>query len=251
MKTMRQQGFATAEGLLVVVVLLILGFTGWFVWHSQKDASKTLNTTNTQTGAANKTSPYAGWKTFTSTAEKFSIRYPANWTEDNWSVTDCANGPDQQCVESYDFIAPNGLRVRYNQLVDTTKADDRIGCGTQSACEDQKVLSIDALNVPNYGPVDLVKTAMDAYDYPDNCFGMYLHLPAGAQTTPVVGSNQYTDHMIQFSLPSTSRDGRYMLWLTNTKAGNGSFDCHKISQTNFFSSPTVVEAQKVLESLHY
>jgi cytoskeletal protein RodZ len=35
-------GFGLVEGLLILVVVGILGFTGWFVWHSKQTADKTL-----------------------------------------------------------------------------------------------------------------------------------------------------------------------------------------------------------------
>jgi type II secretory pathway pseudopilin PulG len=48
-----QSGFSIIETLLVVVILGMLGFTGWFVWHAKQNTNKTLSETN----AAQTTAP--------------------------------------------------------------------------------------------------------------------------------------------------------------------------------------------------
>jgi cytoskeletal protein RodZ len=42
-KQPKTKGFSTIEGLLILVIVLILGGVGWYVWHSTNDANKTLN----------------------------------------------------------------------------------------------------------------------------------------------------------------------------------------------------------------
>ena len=53
-----QQGFAAVEAILIVIVLGIIGFTGWFVYHSKQSTDKTLNqaSTTTQTAGQKKSS---------------------------------------------------------------------------------------------------------------------------------------------------------------------------------------------------
>ncbi|HEY5442222.1 MAG TPA: hypothetical protein VIJ68_01650 [Candidatus Saccharimonadales bacterium] len=38
-----QRGFSTVEGLLILIIVLLIGFIGYYVWHAQKSASDTLN----------------------------------------------------------------------------------------------------------------------------------------------------------------------------------------------------------------
>jgi len=38
-----QNGFSAIEGLLILVIIMIIGFTGWFVWHARNNASHSLN----------------------------------------------------------------------------------------------------------------------------------------------------------------------------------------------------------------
>lgn len=39
-----QKGFALIEGLLIILILVIIGFGGYYVWNSQKQTNKTLDT---------------------------------------------------------------------------------------------------------------------------------------------------------------------------------------------------------------
>lgn len=41
-----QRGFSAVESLLIVVILGLVGFTGWFVYHSKQTADKTLASSN-------------------------------------------------------------------------------------------------------------------------------------------------------------------------------------------------------------
>lgn len=50
-----QKGFTVVETLLVLILLAIIGFTGYYVWHSQKNANSNLNsavTTSSKTQTA-------------------------------------------------------------------------------------------------------------------------------------------------------------------------------------------------------
>jgi hypothetical protein len=38
-----QKGFAALEGLLILVIIVIIAGTGWYVWHSKSQADKNLN----------------------------------------------------------------------------------------------------------------------------------------------------------------------------------------------------------------
>ena len=61
--TKDSQGFAALEAILVIIILAIVGFTGWFVVHSQKATDKTLASTG------NSSTPKAAPKTTTVTSK--------------------------------------------------------------------------------------------------------------------------------------------------------------------------------------
>jgi hypothetical protein len=50
-----QSGFSLVEGLLIILILAIIGFGGYYVWHTQKQTDKTLDTavTTSQKAASN------------------------------------------------------------------------------------------------------------------------------------------------------------------------------------------------------
>jgi uncharacterized protein (UPF0333 family) len=43
---LKNKGFSTIEGLLILVIVLILGGVGWYVWHSKNETDKTLSQAN-------------------------------------------------------------------------------------------------------------------------------------------------------------------------------------------------------------
>jgi hypothetical protein len=65
-----QLGFSGIEGLLVIVLVAMLGFVGWYVWHSGQTASQTLTPVIT-TVEQNKTD------TTPTVTEKETIAIPA------------------------------------------------------------------------------------------------------------------------------------------------------------------------------
>jgi len=59
MKT-KQKGFTAIEGLLLLIIVGIIGFTGWYVWHAKRSADKTLDVAaseNISSSRINKNSP--------------------------------------------------------------------------------------------------------------------------------------------------------------------------------------------------
>jgi len=45
-KFSKQSGFAFVEILLIFIILGIVGFTGWYVWHSKQNANKSYNSSS-------------------------------------------------------------------------------------------------------------------------------------------------------------------------------------------------------------
>ena len=102
-------GFSIIEALLILAIIGILGFTGWYVYHvrqaSDRDYAATANST-VPTRTSTKTSAvtsYAGWKTYT-TSFGASFRYPSDWF-----VQTEPGDPASYDVSSVDNSSP-GLR---------------------------------------------------------------------------------------------------------------------------------------------
>lgn len=45
MLKLKQKGFTVIEGILLLVIVGILGFTGWYVWHSRVTSESSYNKT--------------------------------------------------------------------------------------------------------------------------------------------------------------------------------------------------------------
>lgn len=91
--TPKQSGFSAVEALLIVLVIAALATCG-FVVHQRLKSTNTKSTAATSpsqsTGKQKSTTDtqpaqnvYAGWKTYTSSADNFSIKYPPTWALDS------------------------------------------------------------------------------------------------------------------------------------------------------------------------
>lgn len=73
-----QRGFSAVEGLLFLIVLGLIGFVAWYVYHTKNTVDKTLSTSN----SASTTSSAEGTtldKKYSDGVGNFSVKYPANW----------------------------------------------------------------------------------------------------------------------------------------------------------------------------
>ncbi|PJE65369.1 hypothetical protein COU91_02015 [Candidatus Saccharibacteria bacterium CG10_big_fil_rev_8_21_14_0_10_47_8] len=89
-KPKKQQGFTLVEGLLILVIVGVLGFVGWYVWHAKNNTEKTLQDTVQSQGTVSKiakkpsstlqkTDPTADWTAYSDKAGNFSLKYPKSW----------------------------------------------------------------------------------------------------------------------------------------------------------------------------
>lgn len=75
-----QKGFSVIEGFLIVVVVGLIGFVGWYVWHSKQAVDESLsNTGKSSTPAVTKDDPTASWKLFTAKDDVYSFRVADGW----------------------------------------------------------------------------------------------------------------------------------------------------------------------------
>ncbi len=87
---LKQKGFSPIQILLVLVVIGLIGGTGWYVWESRNKTSQTLADTSKAAGEAQKaekkketakpaTDPVADWVTYKSTVGVFTLKHPKTW----------------------------------------------------------------------------------------------------------------------------------------------------------------------------
>ena len=80
-----QQGFAVIEGLLILLILAVVGFGGYYVYHTQHKTTTTNSSTtaNSTSNNSSTTNDYSGWNSYTDTSKLFSVMYPKDWTNTN------------------------------------------------------------------------------------------------------------------------------------------------------------------------
>jgi hypothetical protein len=181
-----QRGFTAVEALIILLVVVVLGGVGYFVWHRDKDKKNTASTTTSTTTNQNNATvspspsptpepdPYTGWKTYTDSAHHYSFKYPATgWKIDNNSSEQTALINTDETIEvDYLYVDPhdNGL-VSFNTVSISNMHD---------TSPDLKIIGglYDGVD-PRYNVVDasLLKT---------------YHLTAG-QTSQFLGYPHFTD----------------------------------------------------------
>jgi hypothetical protein len=90
MKKTKKNGFAAIETILIVVVLGILGFAGYFVWHAKQDADKSLTNAAISQPVPNRAprAPDFG-DCITATGSKLELTFPEKCvTKEGKSFTD-------------------------------------------------------------------------------------------------------------------------------------------------------------------
>ncbi|HUB93141.1 MAG TPA: hypothetical protein VMB52_01415 [Verrucomicrobiae bacterium] len=149
-------GFSIVEALLILVIIGILGFTGWYVYHAKQASDKNYSTANSSTvpiykkKVATKTTatanPYAGWKTFCSSVTNACFKYDPTWTFAQCSPTQVnMKNYFQDCgqIEDVSLISPNNTRIDWYLL----NANDL--SVSQCANDPSKVSYSDITQVPN------------------------------------------------------------------------------------------------------
>lgn len=124
-------GFSVIETLLILVVVGILGFTGWYVYHakqtSNKDYSaaasstvptykKKTSTNTTTTPSANTSSMYTGWHTYSSKLGGFTLKYPAGWSVVGFQSGNVVTGNQLNGNENEIYISEYSEATRENNL---------------------------------------------------------------------------------------------------------------------------------------
>ncbi len=107
-----QSGFGILYVVLVIVLIGLIGGTGWHIWKTNQENNQVLKNTESSsgssvslssndeqqdTGAANEPDPTEGWTTHSSAEGQYSLRYPAAWLR----------AQAEYCLPELTMIAPN------------------------------------------------------------------------------------------------------------------------------------------------
>jgi|GEM_PF-5662238 len=118
------------QKVLLLVIVLIIGFTGWYAWHAKNSADKTLASANKAT-TAEVTLPATTKYTFP--VEKMTIAYGKQWSvvSSNHDSNSC--GPsDQLTLKHANFVLNFGFGSICGKGSAPCFADSTSSCKTES-----------------------------------------------------------------------------------------------------------------------
>lgn len=113
-----QRGFGAIEAILILVIVILLCFTGWFVYkHNHKSSNQAVinapaksvtdSSSKSTTTAKQSANLYDGWKSYTTKYDKLTLKYPSNWQlvdKSNTDDTDVTPGQDAIQLISNDSL---------------------------------------------------------------------------------------------------------------------------------------------------
>lgn len=74
-----QKGMLGIEGVLFLIIIGLITFIGWYMWHTKQATNASLNSAASQQIAVSAKDPTSDWVKFSSTQGKFSLKYPKEW----------------------------------------------------------------------------------------------------------------------------------------------------------------------------
>lgn len=148
-----QKGFSAVEGLLILFIVGLVGFIGWYVYHSKNNAEATLSQAD-KTANLESINTVVGLKTYSD--DFVSLKYPANWSvkrDDNTNLPGTKNlvltGPNDNEVAS-------SIGISRGQSAHLSAT---IFKGVTSEATEAKVYDVVSLNIPNHSSAKLVVIA--------------------------------------------------------------------------------------------
>lgn len=167
-KTLSQKGSAHTV-IIVILVIALLGMLGFVFWQNFVDKKPVAKNDESSMTEDNKSQPkdeYEGWKTYTSTRDGYSIRYPSDWLAINETSND---GPyirnfDPSSRPAEDPAHNKNYPKDYiNLRVLKTEANDSNFMGS-TATEWYAKLGVSTVSI---GPISYAPDTVTAYELHD------------------------------------------------------------------------------------
>lgn len=110
-----QKGFSAVEAIIILIVVAVLVFAGWYVWKKNNKEPDTKNESTTSQNQKNdetksdekKVDPYADWRSGELVYEKLTYKYPADWKQELKSYPNGAAGSVKPGSEDLTLTGPN------------------------------------------------------------------------------------------------------------------------------------------------
>jgi hypothetical protein len=207
------KGFTLVEALLIVLVVAVIGFGGYYVWQNQRkdDTTKANSTSSTSPNSVTKsgsTDPYQGWKSYCSSLGGLCIKYPSSWT---YAQDTSNSGPAGSEV--------NTITSPSHKVVVVYAPDVQLG-GT-GVSETSNVVDVTPNKAGDFAVVQLVNTVKTSGSYTADVFATPQDSTSSQDkwTKGTSITNSYTPQWHQFINPKQAGSPRNQL-LAVTPDGN-------------------------------
>lgn len=160
-----QRGSSAIEALLILVIIGLIGFVGWYVYSAKNETDKNLTANSSPEPIAD--SKVKLTKSFTSKYGQFTIKYPATWKLQAGEVTEHG--------QEANLTSPKGTVLRLNSDAGgrggmCTPNDQDKPFQPRNACPTKEYLSADKVAIDN------IYTSKE-YEKSDGSFG-FNYVPA-------------------------------------------------------------------------
>jgi|GEM_PF-2482381 hypothetical protein len=257
MKKLRsnETGFSAIELVLVIVIVVLIGISGWLVYKNHhkstlastvsststsKTSTKTTTTTKPDTTAPTVTNPYVGWATCNDTSDNITFKYPSNWTQ-SATVAGCGTNSVPAGGEGWSLTSPVISNIPYVYLLNynTCPAPAGADLGTQT------VLDVTQLKINPNTPQLYVVAYTDNYTNSTNAYSLAL-----TQQKYTTGETvSYVNSCIQMGSGDNAFYYEMSAYLTNSSQQFANNDSYTLS--NYLNQPDYNNIIKIFQSLSY
>ncbi len=241
---------AIIESVLTLLIVGLIGGTGYYVWHTKQQTDKTLDasqsiSSNPKRTQISKVTTYGSTQTYTNTRYGFSFQYPNTWKLTT-NFGDLGRGGPEGDIS---VLSPSGTKVHFDpnfggkggDCIDNQANDAH----TTRTCTTRNILSVDKLASSGSQDIYLLKGSDTEPTSDGGKISYFVYLDSG-YGVPNVGSTlgvflgPYDDVIIKHAA------GEFV-YLTVYIEGK---DDAQNSSATYLESNEVKEAVPVLQSLH-
>lgn len=156
MNLKNQKGFTLVESLLVILILAVIGFAGYYVWHSQHSSKLPVSNSPSKAStevSSNNSKPVTESlsETYSNSDFGFSFKYPASWKLIK-NLQDYSRGAPEGEIYAQ---SPGGIKVHFDPGFGGKGgdcADDQANYEhTTRTCSTMDTLSIDQFSTTPKG----------------------------------------------------------------------------------------------------
>jgi len=239
----KDHGFTLIEALLVLVIVGMLGGTGWYVYRAHNNAQNSYanadNANLSTTIKKKKSPPPVQMKEYKDTNYGYSFEYPSSWTLSK-NLSDIGRGGLEGDVS---VKSPYGTEVHLGPDFGGKGGDcwdDQANARTTRTCSTLNSISVDKLSNGSTQPVYFYKASITPPTDAGGKIFYFVYIGSGPNTITSTGSI-----LLGLTPPYDAINLKQKAYVTPLVEGP---DDLKSDSAAFFNSKEIQEATPVLQS---